>query len=169
MHRPHTSGDKCCRPLSPYSRLFYVSDHATGFRFLVDTSVAMSVVPPSHTKRLHQRHDLSLQAVNKNTKISSYGVCSLPLELGLLRTFRWVFVIADVKKPILCADFLHHFNLLADMRRYRLLDSLTNLTVQGTATRQPRLSPMLQSCQPENKFTALLCDFPENQVHCLLT
>ena len=145
--------------LSHPSRLFYVSDHATGSRFLVDTGAAVSVVPPSRTERLHQRQDLSLQAVN-NTKIATYGMRSVSLELGLRRTFRWVFVIADVKKPILGADFLHHFNLLVDMRHYRLLDGLTNLTVQGTATREPRLSPKLQSCQPENKFTALLRDFP---------
>ena len=145
--------------LSHPSRLFYISDHATGSRFLVDTGAAVSVVPPSRTERLHQRQDINLQAVN-NTKIATYGMRSVSLELGLRRTFRWVFVIANVKKPILGADFLHHFNLLVDMRHYRLLDGLTNLTVQGTATREPRLSPKLQSCQPENKFTALLRDFP---------
>jgi len=33
------------------SRLFYVHDKTTGFRFLVDTGAKVSVVPPTHTDR----------------------------------------------------------------------------------------------------------------------
>ena len=110
----HTLAVTSAAGLSHPICLFYISDHATGSRFLVDTGAAVSVIPPSRTERLHQRQNLSLQASN-NTKIATYDMRSLSLELGLRRTFRWVFVIADVKKPILGADFLHHFNLLVDM------------------------------------------------------
>ena len=72
--------------LSHLSRLFYVSDRATGFRFLVDTGAAVSVVPPSHTECLHQRQDLGLQAVN-NTK-SRLTVCvPCPSSLAFFAPF----------------------------------------------------------------------------------
>ncbi len=61
----------------------------------------------------------------------TYGTRSLTLDLGLRRTFRWVFIIANVKKPILGADFIHNFGLLVDVRHNRLSDTVTQLKVQG--------------------------------------
>ena len=79
------------------SRLFYVTDHPTGLQFLVDTGAEVSIVPPTPTDRLHRQTGPSLQAVN-NTTIATYGTRSLTLNLGLRRTFRWIFVIANVRK-----------------------------------------------------------------------
>jgi len=86
------------------SRLFHVNDKATGICFLVDTGAEVSVIPPSRTDCRNLQGNFTLQAVN-NTAIATYGTRSLTLDLGLRRTFRWIFV-ADVKKPILGADFL---------------------------------------------------------------
>ncbi len=144
------------------SRLFYVSDRTTGFRSLVNTGAEVSVVRPLHTERLLPRLDLNLQAVN-NTAIASYGVRSLTLDLdfGLRRTFRWAFVIADVKQPILGADFLQHFGLLVDVRHNQLSDSATQLKVQGI-TSHTHTSPgiSLLPKDPNNDFLALLSRFP---------
>ena len=82
------------------SRLFYVKDHTTGLQFLVDTGVEVSIVPPTPTDCLHQQTGPSLQAVNITT-IATYGTRSLILNLGLRRTFCWIFVIANVTKTIL--------------------------------------------------------------------
>ena len=41
--------------------------------------------------------------------------CSLNLNLGLRRTFRWLFVITNVYIPIIGADFLRHYSLLVDI------------------------------------------------------
>ena len=87
------------------SRLFYISDCSTGFQFLVDTGVEVSVVPLSRTERMHRQDYPSLQAVN-GTSIPTFGNRSLTLDLGPRRTFRWIFIITDVKKSILGADFL---------------------------------------------------------------
>ena len=46
----------------------------------------------------------------------SHSTRSLTLNLGLRHTFQWVFIIADVQKPIIGADFLHHFGLLVAVR-----------------------------------------------------
>ena len=60
------------------SHLFYVTDHATGLQFLVDTSAEVSVVPSISTDHFLQQTGPSLQAVN-NTTIAIYVLITLPL------------------------------------------------------------------------------------------
>ena len=63
----------------------------------MDTGAEASVVPPLQADQRRRSDDnLTFQAVN-NTPISTYGTQSLTLDVGLRRTFRWVFVIANVK------------------------------------------------------------------------
>ena len=141
------------------SRLFYIHDKSTGFRFLVDTGAEVSVVPPSRADR-KQRGNFCLQAVNR-TDIATYGLRSLSLDLGLRRTFRWVFVIAEVEQPILGADFLRHFSLAVDLRCGKLLDTTTQLQVNGTMT--PSLPPspgIMHSTTTDTPYTRLLAEFP---------
>ena len=118
------------------SRLFLVCDRSTGLRFLVDTSAEVSVVPPTRVDQENRQENFSLQAVN-NTNIATCGICSLSLNLGLRRTFRWVFIIADVKQPILGVDFLRHFGLLVDVRQNKISDSVTSLHVFGLSPSVP--------------------------------
>ncbi len=129
------------------SRLFFVSDKSSGTRFLVDTGADVSVIPPTQADRSH-RQDFCLQAVN-GTPIHTYGTKSLTLNLGLRRKFHWGFIIADVKRPIIGADFLHHFSLLVDMTNQQLLDDLTNLRVQGISCADPPSSPDPSSRYPK--------------------
>ena len=70
----------------------------SGTQFLVDTGSEVSVIRPHAADRRHKGDSLTLQAVN-NTPITTYGTRSLMLNLGLRRTFQWVFIIADVQKP----------------------------------------------------------------------
>ena len=147
------------------SRLFYINDRSSGLRFLVDTGAEVSVIPPSRAKRTHQQEHFSLQAVN-STKIATYGTCSITLDLGLCHTYRWVFILADVKKPILGADFIRNFGLLVDVKNYRLLDTMTQLKVHGIAAHIPPLSPALCHIEPENDFSAILSEFPSVAQEC---
>ena len=119
----------------------------------------MSVLPPSHAKQKRPHETLTLQAVN-GSPIATYGTRSLTLNLGLCRTFRWVFIVADVEQPILGADFLQHFNLLVDMKHMRLVDALTQLRIQGITSMATTLSPSLCPRTPTNEFEAILSDFP---------
>ena len=66
-----------------------------------------------------------------DTPISTYGKRSLTLNLGLRRSLPWIFIIADVQKPILGADFLRHLELLVDVNRKQLVDTKTQLHIQG--------------------------------------
>ena len=143
------------------SRLFYVSDRSSGIRFLVDTGAEVSVIPPTCTDRRNQQGHFSLQAVN-NTNIATYGARSLSLDLGLRRTFRWVFVIADVKQPLLGADFIRHFGLLVDVRQNTLSDSTTTLCVFGLSPSPPLSSTEIMCVQKtgDSVYSQLLSEFP---------
>ena len=141
------------------SRLFYITDTSTKLRFLIDTGAEVSIIPPSKYDRLRQPDSLQLQAEN-NTSITTYGRRSLTLDLGLRRVFHWVFIIAQVKTPILGADFLRHYGLLVDMGKRCLTDSLISLKVNGITSTQPSLQPTLLPNQPQNTYQALLQEFP---------
>ena len=49
------------------------------------------------------------------------------MDLGLRRSFKWNFVVADVSKPIIGADFLIYYGLLVDLKNKQLYDSKTEL------------------------------------------
>ena len=87
------------------SCLFYITDSLTGLCFLVDTGADISVIPPSVSERKHCKDSFSLQAVN-NTQIATYNTQLCTLNIGLHCKFQWIFIIADVKTPILGADLL---------------------------------------------------------------
>ncbi|BHF57334.1 hypothetical protein SprV_0100027500 [Sparganum proliferum] len=107
-------------------------------RFMVDTGAQISVVPPTPVDRRCPSPGLHLQAANCSS-ISTFGSRSLTLNIGLRRSFSWIFVIADVPHAILGSDFLAEFDLLVDCRRFCLLDRTTGLSVRG-------LTPFNDSC-----------------------
>ena len=102
---------------------------------------------------------LTLQAVN-NSPISTFGTCSLTLNLGLRRTFHWVFVITEVKTPILGADFLRYYGLLVDMGHKRLIDTVTNLRVHRIVSNELSISLTLLPKTATSPYDKILHDFP---------
>ena len=151
----HLSGKRSGQPLvatgaagRSLGRLFYIRDRTSGVSFLVDTGAEVSVLPPSGPPSSRRPTGFDLRAAN-NSAIATFGTRSLTLNLGLRRTFRWIFVVADVKNPILGADFLRHYNLLVDVGRNRLLDMLTQLQVQGIVSHDP--TPSTSPC-PHHPF-----------------
>ena len=99
--------------LNDHSCLFYIVNACHKLPFLIDTGAEVSIILSTSANKNNRCH-LTLQAVN-NSPISTFGTCSLALNLGLRHMFHWVFVIAEVKSPILGADFLRHYGLLVDM------------------------------------------------------
>ena len=141
------------------SRLFFLRDRNSSLRFLVDTGVEVSVIPPSGPRHTLHPTGYSLQAANQSS-IATYGTRSLTLDLGLRRTFRWIFIIADVKHAILGADFLHHYGLSVDIRKSRLLDTLTQLQVHGLSTQTASACLSLPSLDSQDPYSAVLAEFP---------
>ena len=101
--------------------LFYVPDRTSDLCFLVDTRTKISIISPSASDHKHHKNNLNLQAVI-NTSIATYGNILLTLNIELCRAFQWVFIIADVKNPIIGSDFLSHYSILVDIAHDCLVD-----------------------------------------------
>ena len=87
----------------------------------------LCVFPHALLPKPRMKSAYELSAAN-GTVIATYRTITLPLNLGLRRDFTWRFVVADVVKPIIGADFLAHYGLLVDIRNQRLHDQITQLT-----------------------------------------
>ena len=135
-----------------------MTDRSTGNHFLVDTGADVSVFPASASEK-NRPFKRTLLAANK-TPISTFGEKSLTLNLGLRRIFRWIFVIADVNQPILGADFLDHFALLVDIKRCRLIDSTTSLSIPGFCSSTPMSSPSFGIDASKSEYHTLLSQYP---------
>ena len=141
------------------SCFFYVTDKNTRTCFLVDTGTEISAIPPSFSECTHPPNRLTLVAVN-DTHIHTYGQHSLTLNLGLRRSLPWIFIIADIQKPILGTDFLRHFGLLFDMQQHKLIDSTTHLHIQGILSSSPLPSLCVYPKHTTNPYFSLLSKFP---------
>ena len=141
-----------------HSRLFYVYDKCTGHRFLIDTGAEVSVIPPSSDQRNLKPTACTLQAANC-TAIKTYGQRLLSVDLGLRRTFSWIFVVADVRKPILGIDFLSHFGIIVDLQSRKLSDCTTSISVQGVATSINSIGIKL-AYPNDPTFASILRQFP---------
>ncbi len=102
----------------------------------------------------------TLQIVNQ-TSIKTYGQHLLKHNRGLRRSFSHMFIVTDIPHPILGADFLERFNLSVNIRRQRLTDDTTRLSVIGNTIHClfECLShiPSVSSC----RYTELLRKFPD--------
>ena len=141
------------------SHLFYVSDSHTNIHFLVDTGSEVSIIPPTPADRRRSPDPLTLTAVNE-TAIKTYGKRSLTLNLGLRRSLPWIFIIADVKKPILGADFLRHFGLMVDLNKRKLIDTHTHLHIQGISSPDTSPGTSFYPKDANNPYLTLLSEFP---------
>ena len=143
------------------SGLFFILECTAHQRFLVDTGVEVSAIPPTKADRKVGQVGLSLQAAN-GTQIPTFGTRSLSLNFGLRRPYRWLLVVADVRHPILSVDFLQHHSQLVDVCTKTLIDSHTTLQTNMICTHQytyglTTLNPLLSS----NSFYSLLLGYPE--------
>ena len=124
---------------------------------MIDTGAEVSVIPPTNSEKHHQ-NKFKLFAANGSI-ISTYGEKTLTVDLGLKRQFNWLFIIADVQKSIIGADFLKNFGLLADVRRGRLCDTITNIESIGKLSNTT--SSQLTSISNSAQYHKLLEEFKD--------
>lgn len=72
----------------------------------MDTGADLSILPNSIFNGSSKVSDFHLSAAN-GTNIKTFGIKLLVLNIGLRRNFKHEFILADVNRPILGADFLN--------------------------------------------------------------
>lgn len=137
------------------SHLLYVWDRNTGHKFLVDTGAQVSVFPASAQERHGKKSDPLIAA--NGSKIDTYGTRNIPLDLGF-RKFQWSFVLADVNRPMLGADFFCSNHLLIDVYTSCIIDAKTYESVPVWHDAAP--APGLITCATANPFADILTEFP---------
>lgn len=137
-------------------RLF-VTDTKTKIQFLIDTGADVSVYPRKLTKMPNKRSQYELYAAN-GPAIKTFGVINLPLNFKLRRAFMWKFIVAEVSKPIIGADFLSFYGLIPDLRNKRLIDSTTNLKSNERVVHSNATS--IKTINIKMKYYELLSRFP---------
>ncbi len=134
--------------------LLFITDSLSGRHFLCDT---VSVLPASTVDRRSGEVGSPLEAANQG-KIRTYGKRLVPLCFNGQR-FSWEFVLADVSRPLLGADFLCTNGLLVDVKNCCLV------TAEGfnvlPCSRSTFPTTTLSSALTDDcEFTRLLCQFP---------
>ncbi|CAB0000709.1 unnamed protein product [Nesidiocoris tenuis] len=151
------------------SSCLFVTDRLSKRRFLIDTGSDVCVIPPSFEDKRAGPHRRSLYSVD-NSPINTYGERILTLDLGLGRSFRSVFLVANVSHPIIGADFLRFFNLLVDLRERKIVDAETRL-----ATQPLQLGPSAASVQSvlainqTDEYASLLLNFLQDRLRPVFT
>ena len=104
----------------------FIGDARTGRKFLVDTGAFRSLFPATPAdKKCPSLHSPNIRLIAANgSAIAMYGTRTIPIQAAG-RSFTWNFVLADVKTPLLGADFLGHHGLLVDVANRKLLDAAT--------------------------------------------
>jgi len=96
-------------PLAANRRCRVVSDLHSGRRFLIDSGVEVSVIPP--VDGLHSSSEVVLTAAN-GIRIRTYGPRNLHINIGLWREFVWRFEMAGVSRSIIETDLLRYYGLM---------------------------------------------------------
>lgn len=123
---------------------------------MVDTGADISVFPATQKDRAH-KSDFRLFAAN-NTKISTYWERMLTLNVGLRRSIKWTFCLADVPYPIMSADLIHHYGLLVDLKQGRLTDPTTGLFDIGIYA--PATITSISTVEKNTRFIKLMKKYP---------
>lgn len=148
---------------STTSPLLCLKDALSQRSFLVDTGAQVSVVPASASDRACALPNRApqLQAANGSI-ISSYGTVSREVCFGG-RRYHGDFVLADVKRPLLGADFLLKHELLVDIPQRRLIHSrdlaVTTCSIDASLHSTPL--GLSTTTQQEDPYTTLLRRYPQ--------
>lgn len=141
--------------------LLVINDETSGRGFLVDTGAQVSVLPATQHDRDSMVQQLPhLQAAN-GTPIQTFGKVDLVVCFGG-RRMMGTFYIANVKRPLLGADFLLRHNLLVDLAGRRLVDAenvcigmaVTSIDSEESSSRLEVVSEITDT------YTLLLKEFP---------
>ena len=149
------------RDIKGGNHLLYAEDSNDKTRWLIDGGALWSIVPPTPQQRASGPNAWKLQAAN-GSDISCYGLTDRQVCIAD-REFDFTFIIADVRQPILGADFLNRF-YLAPNHRDRCLIDLNDWSEIPVGDRckdyQNRITNINLVDQKTDPFYQLLDSFP---------
>ena len=115
-------------------------DRQNGTSFLVDTGADICVFPASPRDKKTRPLGCKLIAAN-GSNILTWGHQLLSVHLANGRSYTQDFLLADVTRPILGANFFSANNIAIDLRGQRLIDLNHGSTLP--ATREPESASLL--------------------------
>ena len=130
----------------------------TSRKFLLVDSGADACVFPASPRDTALPRTPSLVAAN-GTEIATYGKRHLLLSFCPGHTISQSFWIADVKRPILGADFFIDQGLVIDLPQRRLVHAATGKVHRGRPATTPEIAGLRTS--PQGPYEALLLQFPD--------
>ena len=133
-------------------------DRKTGRHYRIDTGADESVFLASPTDRQHSTTQ-PLAAAN-DSRIATWGQRNIIVHLGS-HSFTQSFHIADVRQPILGADFLVSNNLAVDLRGRHLIDLFSYTIIPTTATLGSHKLGIHRVRTDDNDLASILNEFPE--------
>lgn len=140
-----------------YTYRLSVTDLKSGTRFLIDTGADVSVLACKKLNRIAA--DYVLYAAN-GTPIATYGQKTLILDLGLRRPLRWTFILADVQKSIIGADFLAENRLMVDLHGRKLVDNTTNLSRKAQVVKEEEFVA-IRAINNTDRYHQILARYPD--------
>ena len=128
--------------------------------FLIDTGAEVSVVPASQQEHRGTQLQKELVAAN-GSRIRCYGEKKLRLQVGP-RTFEWNFLVADVRRPLIGADFLTQSSLLVNLRNNQLIhpEELNVTPLQRTRRRLQITGLAFAASEKPSPLAKLFAEFP---------
>ena len=122
---------------------------------LLDTGSQVSLWPPSPTTSTIHSSRVRLGAAN-GTPIKAFGSQKKKIKIGD-KSNSFIFIIAQVARPILGLDFLPHFGMSINLLRGRLIHSGVSTHFSATTSAISGVNVVLS----ESPFVQILREFPE--------
>ena len=135
-------------------------DAKTNQSFLIDTGAEVSVVPATEQERQGAPLQKELVAAN-GSRIRCFGEKKVRLQISP-RTYEWQFLVAEVRRPVIGADFLTHSSLLVDLRNKQLVhqEEWNATPLQRTRRRSRITSLAFAASANPSPLTRLFAEFP---------
>ena len=137
-----------------------VNDSHSGRTFLIDTGAQVSLLPATAHARRHPSPTAPKLVAANGSSIASYGTQQTHVQLGK-RKFTVTFIITDVRRPILGADFLRRHKLLVDLCGQKLIDAHSFQSYACAATNNDLCVSPVATVDSNHYKQCLLQQYPE--------
>ena len=137
-----------------------VNDNHSGRTLLIDIGAQVSLLPATAQARRHPSPTAPKLVAANGSSIASYGTQQTHVQLGK-RKFTVTFIIADVRRPILGADFLRRHKLLVDLCGQKLIDAHSFQSYACAATNNDLCVSPVATVDFNHYKQCLLQQYPE--------